>query len=257
MPVEPRRIPEENLGVLRGCLVEGDPEQRQRERRRRRRALVISITLQGVVLAAVVLVPLFAKPERIVMAGDWVPIPPYSHHAGAERAHAQPNPPRHNFHPCVVCPTGRVLNHPPSEDPTPPTMDNPTGPGIPGTDGPDHDGLLNNPDSRPQPVKPHEDQPHKTQRLVMTHLEQAMLVHRVEPIYPILPKQMGRSGHVELRAIIATDGTIQSLQVVRGDPLFYQSALDAVGQWRYRPTILNGQPVEIDTYITVEYTMNR
>jgi len=90
----------------------------------------------------------------------------------------------------------------------------------------------------------------------MTHLEQAMLVHRVEPVYPILPKQMGRSGHVELRAIISTDGTIQSLQVVRGDPLFFQSALDAVRQWRYRPTILNGQPVEIDTFITVEYTMN-
>ncbi len=60
---------------------------------------------------------------------------------------------------------------------------------------------------------------------------------------------------MELRAIIATDGSIQSLQIVRGDLLFYQSAKDAVSQWRYKPTILNGQPVEIDTYITVVYTM--
>jgi len=82
-----------------------------------------------------------------------------------------------------------------------------------------------------------------------------MLIHRVEPIYPFLPKQIHREGRVELRAIIGTDGTIQSLQVVSGDPMFLSSAIEAVQQWRYRPTILNGQPVEIDTYITVVYTM--
>ena len=60
---------------------------------------------------------------------------------------------------------------------------------------------------------------------------------------------------MELRALISTDGTIQSLQVVSGDPLFLQSALDAVRQWRYHPTILNGQPVEIDTFITVIYSL--
>jgi protein TonB len=58
---------------------------------------------------------------------------------------------------------------------------------------------------------------------------------------------------VELHAIIATDGTIQSLQAVGGDPVFIRSALDAVRQWRYRPTILNGQPVEVETTITVIY----
>jgi protein TonB len=91
----------------------------------------------------------------------------------------------------------------------------------------------------------------------MTQLDPAMLIHRVEPVYPTLPKQLGRSGRVELRAIIATDGTIQSLQVVGGDPLFYQSAMEAVRQWRYTPTVLNGQPVEIDTSISVIYTMQR
>ena len=84
-----------------------------------------------------------------------------------------------------------------------------------------------------------------------------MLIHRVEPMYPTLARQIGRAGRVELRAAIATDGTIQSLQVVSGDPLFYQSALDAVRQWRYRPTVLNGQPVEIDTFITVIYNIDR
>jgi protein TonB len=90
-----------------------------------------------------------------------------------------------------------------------------------------------------------------------TRIDPAMLIHRVEPVYPTLARQLGRAGRVELRAIIATDGTIQSLQVVSGDPLFYQSALEAVRQWRYRPTVLNGVAVEIDTFITVIYNMQR
>jgi protein TonB len=88
----------------------------------------------------------------------------------------------------------------------------------------------------------------------MTHLDPAMLIHRVEPVYPPLARQTRRDGRVELRAIIGTDGTIQSLQIVVSDPLFDRSALEAVGQWRYKPTVLNGQPVEIDTYITVIYS---
>ena len=82
-----------------------------------------------------------------------------------------------------------------------------------------------------------------------------MLIQRVEPVYPPLARQTRREGQVELRAIISTDGTIQSLQVVSGDALFLRSAEDAVRQWRYHPTILNGQPVEIETYITVIYTL--
>jgi protein TonB len=82
-------------------------------------------------------------------------------------------------------------------------------------------------------------------------------MQRVEPVYPTLARQIGRAGRVELRAVIATDGTIQSLQVVSGDPLFYQSAMEAVRQWRYRPTVLNGEAVEVDTFITVIYKIDR
>ena len=93
--------------------------------------------------------------------------------------------------------------------------------------------------------------------MVHTQISAAMLIHRVDPVYPTLARQLGRAGRVELRAVIATDGTIQSLQVVSGDPLFYQSAMDAVRQWRYRPTVLNGESVEVDTFITVIYNINR
>ena len=84
----------------------------------------------------------------------------------------------------------------------------------------------------------------------------AQLIRRVEPIYPQLAKQIQREGRVELRAIISTAGTIESLEVLSGDPLFIQSALAAVREWRYRPTILNGRPIEVDTHITVIYTLS-
>jgi protein TonB len=91
----------------------------------------------------------------------------------------------------------------------------------------------------------------------VTHLDPAMLIRRVEPVYPTLPRQTGREGRVELRAIIGTDGTVSSLQFLDGDSMFYQSALDAVRQWRYKPTLLNGRAVEVDTHITVIYKLNR
>ena len=82
-----------------------------------------------------------------------------------------------------------------------------------------------------------------------------MLIYRVQPAYPPFALQIHREGRVELHAIIATDGTIQSLQVISGEAWFVKSALDAVGLWRYRPTILNGRAVEVDTHITVIYTL--
>ena len=84
-----------------------------------------------------------------------------------------------------------------------------------------------------------------------------MLIHRVEPIFPQLAIQTRREGTVELRAIIATDGSVSSLQFLSGDSMFAQSALDAVRRWRYKPTSLNGHPVEVDTHITVIYKINR
>ena len=88
MPSNPRSVsaeaPESGLGSLRGCLVEGDAEQQSRERRVRRRALVVSILVQSVILAVLVLVPLFGKTERLV-AKEFVPIPPYSPYRGTPR----------------------------------------------------------------------------------------------------------------------------------------------------------------------------
>jgi len=258
MPLESQNVSEaipDTLGSLRACLVEGDAEQRNRERRVRRRALLISILVQSAVLAVLVFVPLFGKTERIALAQP-IPIPPYSSHPGVSPA-STPTHPHGPQNPCRFC-------APPNIPPTIPTHDSQPqgegtteapfdglGPGIP-TDGiiPLDDPRRKGPD--PIQVEHRTEQP----RIVhITHIAPAMLIRRVEPIYPPLARQMHREGRVELRAIIATDGSIQSLEIVGGDPLFYQSALEAVRQWHYKPTILNGQAVEIDTYITVIYIM--
>jgi len=86
--------------------------------------------------------------------------------------------------------------------------------------------------------------------------QMAQLITRVEPSYPNLARQIQREGRVELHAFISTEGRIESLEVISGDPLFIQSALAAVREWRYRPTILNGHPIEVDTRITVIYTLS-
>jgi periplasmic protein TonB len=86
-------------------------------------------------------------------------------------------------------------------------------------------------------------------------VEQASLVHQVLPTYPQIAKTAHISGTVILHAIIAKDGTVQELQYISGPPLLMRSAMDAVRQWRYRPTLLNGEAVEVDTTISVVFSL--
>ena len=252
MSIEPG--PQKDLGSFQSCLVEGSPEQRTRERRIRRRALIISIAAQSAILTAIILVPLFGKPQRIALA--MTPIPPYFHNNAPERTNTTPQQIPQRRHSLFNNVFSQPTHIPDRVDPNPePPSSEP--PGIPSGPGPGTPcvGCIPMNDDRHQPPPPPDVRPQTPHRLVMTHLESAMLIHRVEPVYPPLARQIHREGQVELHAIISTDGTIQSLQVVSGDALFLRSAQDAVSQWRYRPTVLNGQPVEIDTYITVIYTL--
>jgi protein TonB len=83
----------------------------------------------------------------------------------------------------------------------------------------------------------------------------AMQLVKTSPVYPALARQARIQGNVVLHAIIDKDGKVAQLEVVSGHPLLVQAALDAVKQWRYKPTTLNGDPVEVDTTITVTFTM--
>jgi protein TonB len=89
------------------------------------------------------------------------------------------------------------------------------------------------------------------------NVQAANLINQVRPVYPPLAKQARISGVVELSAIIGKDGRVQDLKVVRGHPLLVQAALDAVKNWVYRPTLLNGEPVEVSTTIDVNFTLSQ
>jgi protein TonB len=91
---------------------------------------------------------------------------------------------------------------------------------------------------------------------VVSALQMARLLRRVEPVYPPLARQTRISGTVELTGVIATDGRIRELRVVSGHPFLAAAALEAVRQWVYEPTMLNSEPVEVIAPITVNFRLN-
>ncbi len=114
-------------------------------------------------------------------------------------------------------------------------------------------GVIGGMGAAPPPPKPHQTGPLR----VGGNVQAARIVNRVQPVYPPLARQTRISGTVRLHAIIGKDGTIQSLEVMSGHPLLQQAALDAVRQWRYQPTLLNGEPVDVDTTIDVIFSLNQ
>jgi protein TonB len=84
---------------------------------------------------------------------------------------------------------------------------------------------------------------------------QGSLLHQVQPSYPPLAKTARIQGPVVLEAVISKAGAIENLRVISGPPMLVKAALDAVSEWRYRPYILNNEPVEVETRITVNFTL--
>lgn len=110
----------------------------------------------------------------------------------------------------------------------------------------------------PQP-KPHVVEPEAPAKptVVGGDVQNAKLLRKIVPLYPPLAKQARVSGTVRLLGVIAKDGTIQQLQVVSGHPLLVKAALDAVRQWIYRPTLLDGKAVEVIAPIDVIFTLSQ
>jgi len=248
MPLDEQVKAEPCAGSLSVCLVDGNAEQNARERKIKRRALILSVSVQTIGLTALAIAPMLAKPAELAMR-TIPPVPIYtSRPTHPHTVHSRA--PRPNPGWCLTCP----INSKPQIQRTEATTRSGTeeAPIVETSDGPGATFAIA--ESRPQP--PHEaESTHVTQVVHRTQVDPAMLLRRIEPIYPPIAKQTRQSGKVELHALIGTDGLIQSLEVVSGNPLLVKSALDAVKQWRYRPTYLNGQAVEVDTYITVIYSL--
>jgi protein TonB len=82
-----------------------------------------------------------------------------------------------------------------------------------------------------------------------------MLIQKTTPIYPPIAKAARVSGTVILQAMISKSGTIEDLRVISGPAMLQQAALDAVKTWRYRPYLLNNEPVEVETTINVIFSL--
>jgi len=120
------------------------------------------------------------------------------------------------------------------------------GPGIP-------DGILHG-GGGTMPVAP--PAPAPVIRAIRTSsMLEGNLIRRIEPVYPPLAKSARIQGRVVLVAVISKAGTIENLHALSGHPMLVPAAVDAVSQWRYRPYILNSEPVEVETQITVNFTL--
>jgi len=119
-------------------------------------------------------------------------------------------------------------------------------------------GAVPGPAPPPPPKKEDPPKPKTPSRIVVGgNVQAASLIKQPKPNYPPLAKQARISGTVKLAAIIAKDGTIQDLKVISGHPLLIPAALEAVKQWVYKPTTLNGEAVEVSTQIDVNFTLSQ
>jgi len=143
------------------------------------------------------------------------------------------------------------------EDEAPPPVMASTGVvgGVPGgVPGGSMNGVLGSVLSSVPTVAPKIATPQRVR--VSSGVSQGLLVRRVQPNYPPLARQARIQGTVILQAEISKDGSIQNLQLISGHPMLAPAAIEAVKQWKYRPYLLNGEPVEVETQIQVNFTLN-
>jgi len=86
---------------------------------------------------------------------------------------------------------------------------------------------------------------------------QGLLLKNVDPIYPLAARSQGLQVMVVLHTIIGKDGHVEKVEAVSGPDEFRRAATDAVGHWVYKPYLLNGEPVEVDTTVVVNFNLNR
>ena len=233
-------------------------------------AMTVSFAGQAAALSAVVLVSLVhtdSLPRAAYFTGVVAPPGPLPHDqarpAGVTRSAKSP---WRIFTAPLSIPKGISAAGP--EAPLLLPDDGATGPGVPGgIDGLSGQGsrLLGELTHLPAPpAEPVRRTPEKAaanaparQIHVSTGVQAAKLIAQTNPAYPPLARQARVAGTVWLTAIIGRDGAIRNLQVMSGHPLLTPAALEAVKQWRYQPTLLNGEPVEVITQIDVNFTLSR
>lgn len=247
------------FGSLSQCIIDVDPELLIRARRSRRRAFAASVALQAVCVAALLILPLIAATNALPHAYAVTPVPPYRGDASARTphlSHAIAHASRSLFdHPIVF---SMAITHAPAREESGNSTPQMVGPGVDIGAGSNEDGFgiqssigTGIPIQPPRPAPPTQTMVHRSEGVMA-----GQLIHQVQPSYPEIARNMHLSGTVRLEAVIGTDGTIRDLEILSGNPILTRPAVEAVRQWRYRPTLLNGAPVEVETYVTVNFVLS-
>lgn len=229
------------------------------ERSHRGWTTLTSFGLQALVTSVLLLLPLFRPmglpsfhqlSTPISLGQPLTESPAVQPHVGSNRTPTQPTQIifRPQWQPRVGMPV--------PNDEGPPQIVG-SGPYVPGTTGSgDPHGLPYLFESGTRPILPAPAPPAAVAHtLRLSHISEGNLIRKVQPIYPPLARSARIQGAVVLQAVISKQGTIENLSVVTGHPMLAPAAIDAVRQWRYRPYILNNEPVEVETQITVNFSL--
>lgn len=227
------------------------------ERSRRGLTTLTSFGLQALVVAVLLVLPLL-RPQGLPLFRQLsTPIslarplgePP----AGAMRASADNTAPSNTAEIILRTPTRIPTSIPAAGDDSPPQIG--SGPYIPGpTVGTGGPGVFESVENGTRPIMP--IAPVTVKRPVrLSHMSEGDLVRKVVPTYPSLARSARIQGTVVLQAMISKLGTIENLRLVSGHPMLAPAAIEAVSHWRYRPYILNNEPVEVETQITVNFSL--
>src|SRR5579859_7488623 len=229
----------------------------------KRAALPIAYLFEGIVVCCLLLFPLIVT--QALPDSRWsissIPPPPPSAPPAARRSGPivikRPTPHTAITEPIIIPPHIFQIKEsqdvsqiaPPNIAYVPGAVENGTGPGQGGV-------LFGFPTNGSLPPPPVTTKVQATKRIHLGGVvEQAKLIFHPSPVYPPLAKMARIQGIVLLDAIISKDGTIQDLKAVSGHPLLIRSAMDAVAHWRYQPTLLNGDPVEVVTEVQVKFIL--
>ena len=220
-------------------------------------ATVGSLAFASVFLLALIAIPLFhidPLPKRETLTMLYLP-PPAA--AGGNPTKFQ-SPPKLKFTrtPSMVIPAPMHIT------PAAPSAVNATDDVLGGVPGGVAGGIPGGADMlgglRSMALPPRASEPTQVKRRrVASSVAEANLIHDVPPQYPPEAGRERIEGTVVLLAVIGSDGSVQDVQVISGLPMLAEAAIEAVKQWRYKPYLLNGIPVEIDSRITINFTLSR
>jgi periplasmic protein TonB len=226
------------------------------ERSRRGLTTLTSFGLQAVVVCVLLVLPLL-RPQGLPLFRQLTTPVSLGQPVGgfiSDRTRAGGNAAAPS-HPAEIVwrqPTRIPYGLPSAGDDAPPSVGDP-GPYLPGVAaGPG--GVLDSVPGGTRPIMP--VSPVAVTRPVrLSRMSEGDLVHKIVPMYPPLARNARIQGTVVLQAMISKQGTIENLRLLSGHPLLAPAAIEAVRQWRYRPYILNSEPVEVETQITVNFSL--